>query len=599
MPINDQYKFNVPPLLQEESTTAAAPTGYGMLYVKTDNHIYFKDDLGNEYDLLAFLVGGPGSFLTLDDTPDSYTGHANQLTFITDDEDSLIFTKGLTWNGLVDSALLIVNDDINSGFAHMSNDGSQYAAFNYRNIGLTDGVHALNIFPNSIDPPNIRWWGGESYMNWKLGATIDEEDGPVMWEWMPTLGPAGSVLADVAGDGHIAFTPISSILSATAQQVQFGGATGGIEGDPKYLFDKTDYTFSIGSTNPDNINFDLRDLTGRAEFYMTGYGAESLQKLRYANGSDASPTAVTIGDPIGVYGYTGYDGTAWGSDVSAGMKALATENWAVGAHGTKLVWAVTASGSTTLTKQMSLDATGLNIGAFGTHSYMLDVVGDANVTGAYRVGGVLLKDLSETLTNKTLTSPVLTTPNLGTPTALTLTNATGLPTAGLVNNSVTYAKLQQGAAHTMLVNNTASTANFAETPFEYHNAQTYAGTYTMVSGTTAPSGSTNHRYTWQRVGNVVTLQVWVIFGTNGSAVTTASISLPADCPLPAEPAGLTGGSDRLYAGTGWMESSSTSSPGAARVFMRRNAGDTAYEIVVIAGSNNGNYMHVNITYYAQ
>ena len=39
------------------------------------------------------------------------------------------------------------------------------------------------------------------------------------------------------------------------------------------------------------------------------------------------------------------------------------------------------------------------------------------------------------------TSPTLTTPNLGTPSALTLTNATGLPTAGLVNNAVTSAKL--------------------------------------------------------------------------------------------------------------------------------------------------------------
>lgn len=41
----------------------------------------------------------------------------------------------------------------------------------------------------------------------------------------------------------------------------------------------------------------------------------------------------------------------------------------------------------------------------------------------------------------TLTSPVLTTPNLGTPSALVLTNATGLPTAGLVDGAVTNAKI--------------------------------------------------------------------------------------------------------------------------------------------------------------
>ena len=39
------------------------------------------------------------------------------------------------------------------------------------------------------------------------------------------------------------------------------------------------------------------------------------------------------------------------------------------------------------------------------------------------------------------TSPTLVTPVLGTPASVTLTNATGLPTAGLVNNAVTSAKL--------------------------------------------------------------------------------------------------------------------------------------------------------------
>jgi len=43
------------------------------------------------------------------------------------------------------------------------------------------------------------------------------------------------------------------------------------------------------------------------------------------------------------------------------------------------------------------------------------------------LNGTLLKDVTETLTNKTLTSPTLTTPALGTPASGTLTNATGLP----------------------------------------------------------------------------------------------------------------------------------------------------------------------------
>jgi hypothetical protein len=46
---------------------------------------------------------------------------------------------------------------------------------------------------------------------------------------------------------------------------------------------------------------------------------------------------------------------------------------------------------------------------------------------------------TQTLTNKTLVAP-----SLGTPLALVLTNATGLPTAGLLDASVTNAKLANG-----------------------------------------------------------------------------------------------------------------------------------------------------------
>lgn len=57
------------------------------------------------------------------------------------------------------------------------------------------------------------------------------------------------------------------------------------------------------------------------------------------------------------------------------------------------------------------------------------------------------------------TSPTLVTPILGTPTSGTLTNCTGLPTAGLVANAVTNAKLAQVATATFKGRTTAGTGD--------------------------------------------------------------------------------------------------------------------------------------------
>lgn len=54
------------------------------------------------------------------------------------------------------------------------------------------------------------------------------------------------------------------------------------------------------------------------------------------------------------------------------------------------------------------------------------------------------------------TSATLVTPALGTPSALVLTNATGLATAGLVNNAVTYAKMQTMTTNRLLGSGTGT-----------------------------------------------------------------------------------------------------------------------------------------------
>jgi hypothetical protein len=82
---------------------------------------------------------------------------------------------------------------------------------------------------------------------------------------------------------------------------------------------------------------------------------------------------------------------------------------------------------------------------------------------AIYLNGTLLKDVTETLTNKTLTSPTLTTPDLGTPSALTLTNATGLPVAtgisGLGSNVATFLATPSSANFASMISDEIGTGN--------------------------------------------------------------------------------------------------------------------------------------------
>lgn len=88
-------------------------------------------------------------------------------------------------------------------------------------------------------------------------------------------------------------------------------------------------------------------------------------------------------------------------------------------------------------------------------------------------------------------SPTLVAPALGTPTTLTLTNATGLPTSGLVNGAVTTAKADTGStglAPKAYVQNytwskTQSDARFLKlTDLLVDNQKTVSANYTIVSG---------------------------------------------------------------------------------------------------------------------
>lgn len=137
---------------------------------------------------------------------------------------------------------------------------------------------------------------------------------------------------------------------------------------------------------------------------------------------------------------------------------------------------------------------------------------------------------------------------------------------------------------------------FTTQDFKIATEATYSGSITW-SGTSAPSGSTNHSYKWTRIGNMVVLTITLVYGSAGSAVTTVQMDLPNDCPAPDEPDSLNSASEFLYVGTGYLATSTTANPATSTAFMKINSGDTGYELVVRGASGNYALAAITITYF--
>ena len=77
-------------------------------------------------------------------------------------------------------------------------------------------------------------------------------------------------------------------------------------------------------------------------------------------------------------------------------------------------------------------------------------------------------------------------------------------------------------------------------------SQTYAETI-IWTGTTPPSGTTNHTYEWSQNGRVVNFRITIIFGTAATSISRASLPFPSDMPKPINVAGMTASAvSRMY-----------------------------------------------------
>lgn len=177
---------------------------------------------------------------------------------------------------------------------------------------------------------------------------------------------------------------------------------------------------------------------------------------------------------------------------------------------------------------------------------------------------------------------------------VTITNAIGTRYIRPVDTSVFDRK--RIAPYSFLANNTNAAANSTTTAFR-DTSGTYTGNITWT-GTTAPSGATNHSFRIVQVGRMVTVTIFLVYATNGAGLGQVVLDLPASAPPVAEPPGLTGANQNMYPVTIWFAASNNSIlSNAARGFIRNNPSNTANDIIIQASASAPNSVHLTVTYY--
>jgi hypothetical protein len=129
-----------------------------------------------------------------------------------------------------------------------------------------------------------------------------------------------------------------------------------------------------------------------AKAVIDGYGDNPAILFRLSLGTGASPTAITTGLQMGIFGSRGWDGTAWSGNTT-GFALATTENWNNTSHGSKIQLFVTKNGTVSLVEAVDIDNDGgvkVQTSAGADPTGGSKGPGTINVAGGYYVNGVPL-----------------------------------------------------------------------------------------------------------------------------------------------------------------------------------------------------------------
>lgn len=214
--------------------------------------------------------------------------------------------------------------------------------------------------------------------------------------WIAPLSGDGSALTNLNASNISSGTLAAARLPATAvvnggntvsSAMNIGSATGSsqdlnlITGGITQMTVTSGGGVGIGTTNPDallNVSMNAtatlpsNPLFGTAvrvsgadyfasRFIIDGFSGTASMTMRKANGTAASPSALTTGSVLGTVAYSGYGATSYASGARAAIGSYAEENWTDTAQGARISFWTTTSGTSSTTERMRIDNAG-NVG---------------------------------------------------------------------------------------------------------------------------------------------------------------------------------------------------------------------------------------------
>jgi len=120
-------------------------------------------------------------------------------------------------------------------------------------------------------------------------------------------------------------------------------------------------------------------------------------------------------------------------------------------------------------------------------------------------------------------------------------------------------------------------------------------------GTTAPSGATTNWYRWTKVGNLVTLTLWLVYDINGVNTLSVTAPFPSGAPIPWRPPTVLNPSHTVNYGVGTIvpgRSSYSPAPGVCALILASELPDTFALVAEREAGVNGQAVYMTISYFA-